>query len=163
MTTADQRPGVYEAMGGREACTRLAHAWHERVMADEVVAHAFSHGFHPEHTERLAAYLAETLGGPADFSERLGSHAGVVRMHAGNSDHQEMDDRAEACFAQALADADIPEPVRPTLRAYWHWATRLMAAYPRSAEDVPEAPMPHWTWDGPVTATDGTDPQTSAR
>jgi hypothetical protein len=25
-------------------------------MADEVVSHAFSHGFHPEHSQRLAAY-----------------------------------------------------------------------------------------------------------
>jgi hemoglobin len=37
-------------------------AWRERgmprVMVDEVVSHAFSHGFHPEHTERLAAYWA---------------------------------------------------------------------------------------------------------
>jgi hypothetical protein len=25
-------------------------------MADEIVSHAFSHGYHPRHTERLAAY-----------------------------------------------------------------------------------------------------------
>ena len=30
-------------------------------MADEVVGHAFSHGFHPEHTKRLAAYFAWTM------------------------------------------------------------------------------------------------------
>jgi len=33
-------------------------------MADEVVSHAFSHGFHPNHSERLAAYWAEALLGP---------------------------------------------------------------------------------------------------
>jgi hemoglobin len=33
-------------------------------MADEVVAYAFSHGFHPQHVERLAAYRAEALGDP---------------------------------------------------------------------------------------------------
>jgi hemoglobin len=38
------------------ACGVLAGAWHRRVMADEVVGHAFSHGFHPQHVERLAAY-----------------------------------------------------------------------------------------------------------
>jgi hypothetical protein len=26
------------------------------VMADDVVAHAFSHGFHPQHVARFAAY-----------------------------------------------------------------------------------------------------------
>src|SRR6266508_3743051 len=50
---------VYEAAGSSEGLFRLAEAWHSRVMADEIVSHAFSHGFHPQHTERLAAYWAE--------------------------------------------------------------------------------------------------------
>jgi hypothetical protein len=45
---------VYEAAGGSEGLLRLAEAWHSRVMADEIVSHAFSHGFHPQHSERLA-------------------------------------------------------------------------------------------------------------
>src|SRR5436305_14526888 len=56
---------VFEAAGGNDGLRRLADAWHRRVMADEVVAHAFSHGFHPQHVERLAAYWAEALGVPA--------------------------------------------------------------------------------------------------
>lgn len=47
---------VYKAAGGSAGLLRLARAWHSRVMADEVVGHAFSHGFHPQHDERLAAY-----------------------------------------------------------------------------------------------------------
>jgi len=54
---------VFEAAGDNEGLRRLAYAWHKRVMADDVVAHAFSHGFHPQHVERLAAYWAEALGG----------------------------------------------------------------------------------------------------
>ncbi len=45
---------VYEAAGGDEGILKLARAWHARVLADEVVSHAFSHGYHHEHTERLA-------------------------------------------------------------------------------------------------------------
>ena len=45
----------------------LAEAWHEQVLADAVVSHAFSHGYHPQHTERLAAYWAEAWGGPANY------------------------------------------------------------------------------------------------
>ena len=55
---------IYEAAGGDQAFLNLAHAWHERCLADSVVSHAFSHGYHPQHTERLAAYWAEALGGP---------------------------------------------------------------------------------------------------
>ena len=60
---------VFEAAGGNEGLRRLAYAWHKRVMADDVVAHAFSHGFHPQHVERLAAYWAEALGGATTYSD----------------------------------------------------------------------------------------------
>mgnify|MGYP001796740291 CR=1 FL=1 len=93
---------VYEAAGGATGFLRLASAWHRRVMADEVVSHAFSHGFHPQHSERLAAYLAEALGGPAAYSDTLGDESPAVRMHSGNGVHDEMDRRAIDCFDQAL-------------------------------------------------------------
>ena len=95
------RPTLFEALGGEAGVLRLAHAWHARVLADDVVAHAFSHGFHPRHTERLAAYWAEAWGGPPRYTEALGTESSVVRMHSGNGDHHEMDRRAIACFDQA--------------------------------------------------------------
>jgi len=57
-------------------------------MADEMV----SHGFHPRHSERLAAYWAEALGGPPTYSERYGDETTVVRLHSGNGPHEEMDE-----------------------------------------------------------------------
>ena len=131
---------------------RLAAAWHDRVMADEVVAHAFSHGFHPQHTERLAAYWAEALGGPATFSERDGDETEVVRMHSGNGPHEEMDQRAIACFDQALEDVGIAadDRLRQVLHDYFSWATTTtMSRYHDSADDVPAGlAIPHWSWDG---------------
>jgi hemoglobin len=56
---------LFEAAGGPDGLLRLAHAWHVRVLADEVVSHAFSYGFRDDHSERLAAYWGEALGGPA--------------------------------------------------------------------------------------------------
>src|SRR5262245_20551396 len=35
---------LYEAAGGRDGLLRLAGAWHTRVLEDDVVSHAFSHG-----------------------------------------------------------------------------------------------------------------------
>src|SRR5919201_6775591 len=98
---------VYEAAGGADGLLRLASAWHARVMADEVVSHAFSHGFHPEHDQRLAAYLAEALGGPTTYSDSYGDETSVVRIHSGNGSHEEMDRRAIACFDAALDDVGI--------------------------------------------------------
>jgi hemoglobin len=93
---------LYEAAGGMEGMRRLAAAWHPRVMADEVVSHAFSHGFHPEHVERLATYWAEALGGLTAYTSAFGDEAKVERMHGGNGEHEEMNRRAIACFDEAL-------------------------------------------------------------
>jgi len=145
------RQSVYEAAGRREGLVRLAEAWHARVMADEVVSHAFSHGIHPQHTERLAAYWGEALGGPAAYSEKYGDESSVVRMHSGNGAHEEMDRRAIACFDRALEDVGLTaEPLRRVLHEYFAWATTTtMSRYQRSADDVPEElVIPRWSWDG---------------
>jgi len=87
---------IYAAAGSSAGLLRLAEAWHRRVMADEVVSHAFSHGFHPQHNERLAAYWAEALGGPTIYSDKYGDETSVVRIHSGNGQHEEMDRRARS-------------------------------------------------------------------
>jgi hemoglobin len=146
---------VYEAAGGRDGLRRLAAAWHARVMADELVSHAFSHGYRADHSERLAAYWAEALGGPADYTAHYGDEASVVRIHSGNGPHEEMDQRAIACFDLALADAGLgaDERLRQVLHDYFAWATTTtMARYHGSAGDVPDGlALPRWSWDGPVS------------
>jgi hemoglobin len=143
---------VYEAAGGGEGLLGLAEAWHRRVLADKIVSHAFSHGFHPQHSQRLAAYWAEALGGPASYCGIYGDETSVVRIHSGNGPHEEMDRRAIACFDQALDDVGLSaeEPVRQVLHDYFAWATTTtMSRYHDSAADVPEGlPIPHWSWDG---------------
>jgi hemoglobin len=122
---------IYEAAGGDEGLLRLAEAWHARVLADDVVAHAFSHGYRSDHSVRLAAYWAEALGG-----------------------HEEMNQRAIACFGDALVDARLAanEPLREALLRYFAWATTTtMGRYRESAADVPEGmSIPKWSWEGPT-------------
>lgn len=143
---------VYEAAGGDEGLLRLAEAWHSRVMPEEVVSHAFSHGFHPQHSQRLAAYWAEALGGPAGYSGTYGDETSVVRIHSGNGPHEEMDTRAVACFDLALQDVGLArsESLRQVLHDYFAWATTTtMSRYHDSADDVPLGlRIPTWSWDG---------------
>jgi hemoglobin len=143
---------IYEAAGGMEGLRRLAEAWHRRVMADEIVAHAFSHGFHPQHVERLAAYWAEALGGPSMYSNSLGDETSVVKMHSGNGEHDEMNRRAIACFDQALVDVGLAQDsaLRQVLHDYFEWATTTtMYRHHHSAADVPEGlSIPQWSWNG---------------
>jgi hemoglobin len=124
-------------------------------MADEVVSHAFSHGYHPQHTERLAAYWAEALEGPPTYSREYGDESSVVRLHSGNGPHGEMDRRAIACFDEALVDVGLRREDRlgQVLHDYFAWATTTtMSRYHRSASDVPEGlAIPHWSWNGLVS------------
>jgi len=146
------RQTVFEAAGGMAGLRQLAAAWHRRVMADEVVSHAFSHGFHPQHVERLAAYWAEALGGGSVYSASFGDETSVVKMHSGNGEHDEMNRRAIACFDQALDDAGLSGDgeLRRVLFDYFSWATTTtMYQYHRSAGQVPEGlSIPQWSWDG---------------
>jgi len=153
---------IYEAAGGWDGVLRLASAWHTRVLEDEVVSHAFSHGYHPDHTERLAAYWAEALGGPRTYSDQYGDETSVVRTHSGNGLHEEMDRRAIACFDQAMEDVGLAhdEQLRSVLHEYFAWATTTtMARYHRSPDDVPDGlDIPKWSWDGLVGGEDVSQP-----
>ena len=147
---------VYEAAGGPDGMLRLAEAWHARVLADEIVQHAFSHGYHPDHSSRLAAYWGEALGGPSGYtSSGYGDETTVVRMHSGNGPHEEMDRRAIACFDEALADVGITaQPLHDVLHDYFAWATTTtMSRYHHAARDVPDGlAIPRWSWDGLVSS-----------
>jgi hemoglobin len=155
----DEMQTVYEAAGGQEGILRLAAAWHARVLEDEVVSHAFSHGYHPERTERLATYWAEALGGPLRYTQEYGDETLVVRLHSGNGPHGDMDRRAIACFDQALVDVGVStdERLRKLLHDYFAWATTTtIARYHSSANDVPEGlQIPRWSWEGLVSQNSG--------
>lgn len=142
---------VFEAAGGEAGILALARAWHARVMADEIVSHAFSHGFRSDHSERLAAYWVEALGGPDAYTARYGDESFVVREHSGNGPHDEMNERAIACFDQAMSDVGLVEgsAVRAVLHDYFAWATPYVNRFERSPDDVPEGlRIPRWAWDG---------------
>jgi hemoglobin len=118
--------------------------------------HPFSHpGQHPQHTERLAAYWAEVLGGPPRFSQTCSNETALLRLHSGNGDMTELGRRFVTCFMQAADDAQLPDDpdFRAALRAYMEWAVAEVIAFPDRDAVVPEnLPMPRWSWNGPAPA-----------
>jgi hypothetical protein len=56
-----------------------------------------------------------------DASDTYGDETAVVRIHSGNEPHEEMDQRAIACFDQALQDVGLTtaDPVRRVLLDYF--------------------------------------------
>jgi hemoglobin len=146
------RPTLFEFAGGEPAFLALATAHHARCVADPELNHPFSHpGQHPQHVERLAAYWAEVMGGPADYSQSCGDQHGVLHMHSGNGDMGDLGERFVRCFDLAADDAGLPaDPVfRAALHAYMLWAVDDVLAYSPQEAVVPQgATMPRWGWDG---------------
>lgn len=146
------RPTLFEFAGGQAAFLALASAHHARCVADPELNHPFSHpGQNPRHVERLAAYWAEVMGGPPDYSQSCGDESGVLRMHAGNGDMGDLGRRFVDCFELALDDADLPKDpeFRATVVAYMCWAVDVVLSYgDRDAVVPPGAAMPRWGWDG---------------
>ena len=150
------RTEIYEYAGGAPAFLELATDFHARCLADPVLEHPFSHTENPEHSQRLADYWGEVLGGPPLFSTGYGGHTAMLRLHANQGAEDDLGKRFVEVFMAAVDDAmargrmpDDPE-FRGALRAYMVWATDEVMAYsPRDAVVPPDLPMPHWTWTGP--------------
>jgi hemoglobin len=151
------RPTLFEFAGGEAAFLALAAAHHARCLEDPELNHPFSHpDQNPRHVERLAAYWAEVMGGPAVFSQSCNDQSAVLRMHAGNGDMTDLGERFLRCFDLAADDAELPAApaFRAALHAYMRWAVDDVLSY--SDEDAvaeARAVMPRWGWDGPLDTT----------
>ena len=149
------RPSLYEFAGGMPAFLALATAHHARCLADPELNHPFSHpGQHPQHVERLAAYWAEVMGGPPDYSNGCGDHSFVLRLHAGNGDMTDLGRRFVTCFVAAADDAGLPDDpeFRAALRAYMEWAVHeILVVGPPEAVVPQHLRLPRWSWDGLVS------------
>jgi hemoglobin len=146
------RPTLDEFAGGEPAFLALAAAHHVRCVNDPELNHPFSHpGQNPQHIERLAAYWAEVMGGPAGYSASCGDQSGLLEMHARNGDMTDLGRRFVECFVLAADDAGLPSDpeFRAALRAYMQWAVSDVLTYSDHDSTVPLGlAMPHWSWDG---------------
>ena len=145
------RPSLYDFAGGTDTLVRLARAHNARCLADPELNHPFSHGGHPQHLERLAAYWGEVLGGPPTYTQSLGTQTGALQMHAGNGDMTDLGRRFVDCFVAAMEDAALPDDAefRDAMRAYMQWTIPDFIGYPASDSVVPTGlGTPRWSWDG---------------
>ena len=149
------RPTLYEFAGGEAAFEPFARALHARCLADPELNHPFSHpGQHPEHNQRVAAYLAEAFGGPAKYTGGMGDQAHVVWLHSGNGDMSDLGRRFVDCFMLAADDAGWPDDpdFRAVIRDYIERSVSEVALSHPDDTDIPlDLPLPHWSWDGPAS------------
>jgi hemoglobin len=147
------RPTLYEFAGGEKAFVPFAAALHARCLADPELNHPFSHpGQNPQHIERLAAYLAQTMGGPPRYTADCGGdQAGLVLMHSGNGDMSDLGRRFADCFMLAADDAGWPDDpeFRAAIRAYIERAVQVVAlSHPNDCDVPADLPIPRWSGSG---------------
>jgi hemoglobin len=145
---------LFAYAGGEPAFLDLAAAHHARCLADPELNHPFSHpDQNPQHVQRLAAYWAEVMGGPTTFSDSMSDQGAMLHLHSGNGDMSDLGRRFVECFVLEADDAHLPDDpeFRAALRAYMEWAVDDVLSHDEDPAPT-QSPMPHWSWDGLVTA-----------
>jgi hemoglobin len=129
---------LYQEVGGFDAILALCRRWHALCLADPGAAHPFERNLHPNHDERLAAYLAEAWGGPPLYTAGYGDETSIQRLHAGNEIHIELDEACLAQFVLAVSAMGISEEIGKRLNAYFRRATEEMRRFGAKDAMVPE-------------------------
>ena len=107
----------YDLAGGKLGVQRLAAAFYTRLFADEVLVPLFANPGGPEHAERMALWLGEALGGPAEYSRRRGFSALLVAHHT-RTITEEHRVRWLGHMRGACDDLDLPVVVRGPFTGY---------------------------------------------
>jgi len=141
-------PTLYEWLGGIDALNRLTVRFYEHVKADPLLGPVFAH-MGDDHPAHVAAFLAEVLGGPTDYSAQHGGHPHMIRQHLNRHLTQDKRRRWVSLLletADELAMPDDPE-FRSALVGYLEWGSRLAVinSQPGATADE-DAPMPKWGW-----------------
>ena len=144
----ESTPTLYEWLGGIDALNRLTTRFYEHVKQDALLGPVFAH-MGPEHPAHVAAFLAEVMGGPAEYSARHGGHPEMIRHHL---NRHLTNEQRKAWLALLLDTADelqLPDDpeFRSALVAYLEWGTRLAVINSQPGVEVDQhAPMPKWGW-----------------
>ena len=146
--TTDETPSLYEWLGGIDALSRLTTRFYERVKDDPVLAPVFAQ-MGADHPAHVAAFLAEVLGGPADYSQRHGGHPHMIQQHLHRHLTQEQRRAWVSLLLQTADELGMPDDpeFRSALVGYLEWGSRLAVINSQSGATVDaHAPMPKWGW-----------------
>jgi len=142
-------PSLYDWAGGQPAISRLINAFYDRVESDKLISPFFPGGVSQEHREHVIAWWSEVLGGPTDYTDRLGGYPNMLAHHRNLAITADQRFQFAALMSRAADDAELPaDPeFRAALIGYLEWGTRLAMHNSQPGVDVVEhAPVPKWGW-----------------
>ena len=140
---------MFDWIGGLPALTRTTRILYEKyVPEDPLLAPLFAHSG-PDHSERVAKWLAEVFGGPKDYSEEFGGYSAMLSQHLGRVLTDDKRARWVELLMKSANDAGLPNDAefRSVFSAYIEWGSRIAVENSQAGATPPPAmPMPHWDW-----------------
>jgi CDGSH-type Zn-finger protein len=147
VAAAGQEPTLFDWAGGLPVLTRTARLLYEKhVPADPLLAPVFA-GMPPDQPQRLAAWLAEALGGPASEAPTDLREAALAPASGPYSEEQRA--RWIVLLTTAADEARLPGDAafRSVFSACAEWGSRAAAAQAQpGASTSPPPATPHWDW-----------------
>jgi len=153
-------PSLYEWVGGMEVLNRLTARFYERVPLNPILAPLFAE-MGSDHPKHVAAFLAEVLGGPTEYSASHGGHPHMMRRHLNRHLSQQQRREWVALLLDTADELGLPDDpeFRSALVGYLEWGSRLAVINSQPGATVDEnASMPKWGWGevkGPYVPTAG--------
>ena len=134
---------LFDALGGRAGCQRLARAFYARVPQDPILRRLYPPHITNCPRHALATFLTQLLGGPYDYGDRrwFGSLRAAHRRFAIGP--QERAAWLTAMF-QAIDDIQTQEPARSALRWVFNRASTYLINQPHTPANTaarPAAPL----------------------
>jgi hemoglobin len=142
---------LFEHAGGEEALHRLERVFYDSVLADPLLQPLFGAG-RPEHVDHLAAFTAESFGGPDRFSRELG-FAHLISVHRGLRINEEQRKRFVELYLEALDATGMPSDTafRKAVREHVEFGSRVAMQNSHAGSDEELHPLrevPRWIWPG---------------
>src|SRR5882757_9427328 len=104
---APKVPTLYEWLGGAEPLNALIARFYQKVPLDPVLEPLFRH-MDPAHFAHVAKFIAEVLGGPAEYSAQHGGHVAMIRHHLGKGITEEQRQHWLHLLLYTADDMDLP-------------------------------------------------------
>ena len=144
-------PSLFEFAGGYAALRKLEEIFYASVLADPLLQPLFGQG-KPEHVDHIAAFTAESFGGPDRFSKQLG-FAHLIEAHRRLKIGEEQRLRFVELYMAALDTAGMPaDPAfRQAVREHVEFGSRVAMQNSNATSDAELHPLrqvPRWTWPG---------------
>ena len=146
---AEREPTLFTWAGGHKALKKMTRIFYGRyVPEDPLLGPLFAH-MSSDHPERVAAWLGEVFGGPADYTATFGGYNRMVSQHLGKALTEEQRARWVQLLCRSADDAGLPaDPeFRAAFVAYLEWGSRIAKENSQPGVQPPrDMPVPRWWW-----------------